>query len=92
MVTASRRVVFRGSEDPRSPAFGGSGSEDPRTCTFVGMGSGHGVVAIAVVVEAAVAVGNRSAGFPRSGGKRLAAFRGTGSFRSPGRGGGIRVV
>ena len=41
-------------------AFGGSGSEDPRTCTFVGMGSGHGVVPIAVVVEAAVAVGNRS--------------------------------
>ena len=40
------------------------------------------------VVEAAVAVGNRSAGFPRSGGKRLAVFRGTGSFRSRRRAGG----
>ncbi len=35
-----------------------------------------------VAVAAAVAVGNRSAGFPRRCGKRSAVFRGAGSFRS----------
>ena len=35
-----------------------------------------------VAAAAAVAVGNRSAGFPRRCGKRSAVFRGAGSFRS----------
>ena len=40
----------------------------------------------AAAVGAAAAGENRSAGFPRSGGKRLAVFHGTGSFRRPRRG------